>query len=65
MHLTHYFTNNEGLKSNIQVIKYVKNDISFLFNVDIGVFSNKKLDYGSTFLIDTFLKLKKKIIKTF
>ncbi len=54
--MTHYFTSNENLKSELRTIKYVKNNISFCFYSDIGIFSKDKIDYGSSFLIDTFLK---------
>ena len=62
MHLTHYFTSNENLKSDIKIIKYVQNGISFSFKSDIGVFSKNKIDFGSAFLVSTILSQKKKMI---
>jgi 16S rRNA (guanine1207-N2)-methyltransferase len=54
--MDHYFTNNQNLKSEIREINfsYGKND--FIFLSDNGVFSKDKVDYGSFFLLDTFLK---------
>lgn len=54
--MEHYFTNNPYLKSEIKTLNYKKEDISFCFFSDNGVFSKDKIDYGSSFLIDTFLK---------
>ena len=56
MSLEHYFTNNENLKSELRELVYKRDDVSFTFFSDNGVFSKDKLDYGSAFLIDTFLK---------
>jgi 16S rRNA (guanine1207-N2)-methyltransferase len=53
--LEQYFTNNNNLKSEIRIINYVKNGITFSFNSDNGVFAKDKLDYGSSFLIETLL----------
>lgn len=56
--MEHYFTNDENLKSDIRKIHYQKDDVSFCFLSDNGVFSKDKIDYGSSFLVDTFLKNK-------
>ena len=54
--MEHYFTNNENLRSQIRKINYKRDENSFAFFSDNGVFSKDKIDYGSTFLVDTFLK---------
>lgn len=56
--MEHYFTNNPYLKSEIKTISYKKEDQQFSFKSDNGVFSKDKIDYGSSFLIDTFIKQK-------
>lgn len=62
--MEHYFTNNENLKSEIRTLKYLYGNVSFSFSSDNGVFSKDKIDYGSHFLIDTFLKNKSSTIKS-
>lgn len=54
--LEHYFTNNPGLKSELRVINYKILDKQINFYSDNGVFSKDKIDYGSNFLLETFLK---------
>ncbi len=54
--MDHYFTNNEQLKSEIRYINYSYGDIKITFASDNGVFSKDKIDYGSKFLVETFLK---------
>ncbi len=54
--MEHYFTNNEDLKSEIRYIKYNYGDTSLTLASDNGVFAKDKIDYGSKFLIETFLK---------
>ena len=58
MPLEHYFTNNESLKSEIRVLKYDYGNTSFSFFSDNGVFSKDRIDYGSSLLVDTFIKNK-------
>ena len=53
--MDHYFTNNQNLKSEIKKINYSYNDYDFVFFSDNGVFSKEHIDYGSRFLIETFL----------
>lgn len=62
--MEHYFTNDPNLKSEIKKINYQKDNTSFCFFSDNGVFSKGKIDYGSSFLIDTFLKNKDTDIKS-
>jgi len=56
--LEHYFTNNENLKSEIKKLSYSRDNYVFSFLSDNGVFSKNKIDYGSIFLLDTYLKNK-------
>ncbi len=51
-----YFTNNPNLKSELRTIVYKHNDKIINFYSDNGVFSKDKLDFGSSLLLDTFLK---------
>ena len=54
--MDHYFTNNQNLKSEIRYINFSYDENDFVFLSDNGVFSKNKVDYGSYFLLDTFLK---------
>lgn len=60
--MEHYFTNATNLKSEIKILKYQKDQLSFTFFSDNGVFAKNKIDYGSSFLIDTILKNEKREI---
>lgn len=62
--LEHYFTNNPNLESNIRVLNYQKDNVSFSFFSDNGVFSKEKIDYGSFFLIETFFKNNNDLVKS-
>ena len=57
--LEHYFTNNDNLKSEIKKLSYSWDNYAFSFLSDNGVFSKMKIDYGSLFLLETYLKNKK------
>ena len=50
--MSHYYTNDPNLKSDIKEIKVDILDTSFFFDVDYGVFSNKRLDFGTKILIE-------------
>ena len=54
--MEHYFTNNENLKSEIKELSYTYDNYVFSFLSDNGVFSKERLDYGSRFLLETYLK---------
>ena len=54
--MEHYFTNNEDLKSEIKELSYSYNNYVFSFLSDNGVFSKERIDYGSRFLLETYLK---------
>lgn len=58
--MEHYFTNNNDLKSELRDIKYTLGEYNFMFKSDNGVFSKNEIDYGSEFLVKTFLKSNKK-----
>ena len=53
--LEHYFTNNENLKSEIKELSYSYDNYVFSFLSDNGVFSKERIDYGSKFLLETYL----------
>lgn len=53
--MEHYFTNNDNLKSELRDIKFSFNEYDFMFKSDNGVFSKNEVDYGSLFLVKTFL----------
>ena len=50
--MSHYFINDPNLKSEIRKIKVDILDTSFIFDVDYGIFSQKKLDLGTRILIE-------------
>ena len=62
--MEHYFTNNDNLKSEIRVLKYNYGNTSFSFFSDNGVFSKDRIDYGSSLLVDTFIKNKPSTINS-
>ena len=55
--MSHYFLNDENLKSEIKEISLNINDVLFKFNTDNGVFSKDKVDYGTNLLIRNVIKL--------
>ena len=61
--MNQYFNNNENLKSELITIVYKCDDDEFTFFSDNGVFSKKKIDFGSNLLIKTIInKVNKKNI---
>lgn len=52
--MNHYFTNS-NIKSNLKTHKISIKDKSFNFYTDNGVFSKKKLDYGTRLLIESVI----------
>lgn len=54
--MSHYFENDNNLKSNIKELSYKYNSSFFVFYSDNGVFSKKNIDYGSRLLLETYLK---------
>lgn len=53
--MEHYFTNDPYLKSELRTLIYKKENMSFSFISDNGVFAKDKIDYGSAFLLDTVI----------
>ena len=52
--MSHYFTNNENLKSEIKKVDVSINNINYYFYTDNGVFSKGELDFGTKLLLKTF-----------
>lgn len=52
--MNHYFTNS-NIKSNLKKHEIIVKDKKFEFYTDNGVFSKKKLDYGTRLLIEGIL----------
>lgn len=52
--MSHYFTDNENLKSDIKMVDVSIHDISYYFYTDNGVFSKGELDFGTELLLKTF-----------
>ena len=55
--MSHYFTNDNNLVSDIKPFNISVNGNNFTFNTDNGVFSKGELDYGTNLLIRNVLKL--------
>ncbi len=51
--MSHYFTNDKNLKSDIKKSRAVINDKEYLFKTDNGVFSKDGLDFGTRTLLET------------
>ena len=51
--MSHYFTDNNNLKSNRKDISFRFSGIDFTFTTDIGVFSKTEVDFGTWVLLDT------------
>ncbi len=54
--MSHYYTDNRNTKSDPWEIVVFVEDKKFIFTVDHGVFSPKKLDFGSRLLIESTWK---------
>ena len=54
--MSHYFENDTNLKSEIRELSYKYNSSFFTFYSDNGVFSKNAIDFGSTLLLETYLK---------
>ncbi len=55
--MSHYFENDENLKSNIVDFSIHYLNYNFIFSTDNGVFSKGELDFGTKLLIDNVLKM--------
>lgn len=54
--MNHYFTNNTDLKSELRTLNYIVNNETFTFLSDNGVFSKNRIDFGTSLLLDEYLK---------
>ncbi len=54
--MTHYFKNDESIKSNPKVIAFSLNNTAYKFNTDNGIFSKDSLDRGTEVLLQ-FIKI--------
>lgn len=57
--MSHYFINDENVKSNRTNFSVSLFGNHFVFYTDNGVFSKEKFDYGTKFLLECFLKEKR------
>ena len=55
--MSHYFENDNNLKSNIKDFSISIENTNFIFSTDNGVFSKGELDFGTKLLILNALKL--------
>ena len=53
--MSHYFENDQNLRSELRKISYQYNSSFFEFNSDNGVFSKNRIDFGSKLLLETYL----------
>lgn len=58
--MSHYFINDEKVKSNRRILNYNFDNLSFKFVSDNGVFSKDEIDEGSDTLLKCYLKKGKK-----
>ena len=58
--MSHYFVNDDNVKSDKRKLLFNFNNRSFCFFSDNGVFSKNEIDEGSEFLLDTYIKFGKK-----
>ena len=61
--MSHYFTNDKNLVSNVKELVYKYSSFSFVFLSDNGVFSKKYIDYGSRLLLETYLSVENRPLK--
>ena len=54
--MSHYFENDNNLKSEVRELSYKYDSSFFIFYSDNGVSSKKGIDYGSRLLLETYLK---------
>lgn len=54
--MTHYFTNDNTLKSEFRNLIYRYEDFNFNFTSDLGVFSKDRIDFASKLLIENYFK---------
>lgn len=61
--MTHYFKNDENLKSEFRNLIYKYENYKLNFTSDLGVFSKDKIDLASKLLVETYLKYGKEKMK--
>ena len=61
--MSHYFENDNNLKSEIKELSYKYDSSFFAFYSDNGVFSKNGIDYGSKLLLESYLQNAKNDIK--
>ena len=61
--MSHYFENDNNLKSEIKELSYKYDSSFFAFYSDNGVFSKNGIDYGSKLLLESYLENAKNDIK--
>ena len=61
--MSHYFTNDKNLVSNVKELVYKYSSFSFVFLSDNGVFSKKYIDYGSKLLLETYLSVEERPLR--
>lgn len=54
--MSHYFENDNNLRSETRELTYKFDYYTFTFLSDNGVFSKKAIDFGSKLLLETYLK---------
>ena len=54
--MTHYFKNDETLKSEFRELIYSYENYDFKFTSDLGVFSKDRIDFASKLLIESYFK---------
>lgn len=52
---SHYFINDPNLKEELKIIEEDINGINYRFYTDSGVFSKRRVDFGTKLLIETLL----------
>lgn len=53
--MSQYFENDNSLKSNLKIINTIIFEKRYGFNVDNGVFSKDKLDFGTRLLLENLV----------
>lgn len=61
--MTHYFKNDNTLKSELRNLIYKYEKFEFNFTSDLGVFSKDRIDFASKLLIENFFKYGKENLK--
>jgi len=57
--MSHYFKNDDSLKSEIRELKYTFNKQTIIYKTDAGIFSKDHIDFGSNVLLNSLSDLEK------